>query len=74
VSFAAITLCIAFQRVFLVIFVYFVIESVRKLLDTSSYSSLNKDRKCVCLAEVPYNKGLVWKSLALKSPEDDRTS
>jgi hypothetical protein len=36
VSFAAITLCISSQRVFVV--VYFVIDSVRKLLDTPSYS------------------------------------
>jgi hypothetical protein len=36
VSFAAITLCVASQRVFIV--VYFVIDSVRKLLDTPSYS------------------------------------
>jgi hypothetical protein len=36
VSFAAITLCVASQRVF--VFVYFVIDSVRKLLNTSSYS------------------------------------
>jgi hypothetical protein len=35
VSFAAITLCVASQRVFVV--VYFVIDSVRKLLDTPSY-------------------------------------
>jgi hypothetical protein len=33
---AAITLCVASQRVFIIV-VYFVIESVRKLLDTSSY-------------------------------------
>jgi hypothetical protein len=37
VSFAAITLCVASQRVFIVVSVYFVIESVRKLLDTPSY-------------------------------------
>jgi hypothetical protein len=37
VSFAAITLCVAFQRVFIVVSVYFVIDSVRKLLDTLSY-------------------------------------
>jgi len=41
VSFAAITLCVASQRVFsLVVFVvavYFFIDSVRKLLDTPSY-------------------------------------
>jgi hypothetical protein len=35
VSLAAITLCVASQRVFIVIVVvYFVIDSVRKLLDT----------------------------------------
>jgi uncharacterized membrane protein len=37
VTFAAITLCVASQRVFIV--VYFVIDLVRKLLDTSSYKS-----------------------------------
>jgi hypothetical protein len=36
-SFAAITLCVASQRVFIVVSVYFVIDSVRKLLDKSSY-------------------------------------
>jgi hypothetical protein len=36
VSFAAITLCVASQRVFIAV-VYFVIDSVRKLLDTPSY-------------------------------------
>jgi hypothetical protein len=41
VSFAAITLCVASQRVFIVVSVYFVIDSVRKLLDTPScFSSL----------------------------------
>jgi hypothetical protein len=42
VSFAAITLCVASQRVFIVINVYFVIDSIRKLLDTSSHA-----RACV---------------------------
>jgi hypothetical protein len=37
VSFAAITLCVASQRVFIVVSVYFVIDLVRKLLDTPSY-------------------------------------
>jgi hypothetical protein len=40
VSFVAITLCVASQRVFIVIVVavvYFVMDSVRKLLDTPSY-------------------------------------
>jgi hypothetical protein len=36
VSFAVIILCVASQRVFIVAVVYFVIDSVRKLLDTSS--------------------------------------
>jgi hypothetical protein len=37
VSFAALILCVASQRVFIVASVYFVIDSVRKLLDTLSY-------------------------------------
>jgi hypothetical protein len=37
VSFAAVTLCVASQRVFIVVSVYFVIDSVRKLMDTPSY-------------------------------------
>jgi hypothetical protein len=36
VSFATITLCVASQWVFIV--VYFIIDSARKLLDTPSYS------------------------------------
>jgi hypothetical protein len=36
VSFAAITLCVASQQVFIVV-VYFVTDSVRQLLDTPSY-------------------------------------
>jgi hypothetical protein len=36
VTFVAIILCVASQRVFIVV-VYFVIDSVRKLLDTPSY-------------------------------------
>jgi uncharacterized membrane protein len=39
VSFAAITVCVASQRAFVVVaVVYFVIDSVRKLLDTLSYT------------------------------------
>jgi hypothetical protein len=41
VSFAAITLCVASQRGFIVAVVYFVIDAVRKLLDTPSYLLLN---------------------------------
>jgi hypothetical protein len=39
VSFASITLCVASQRVFIVVSVYFVIYTVRKLLDTPTYNS-----------------------------------
>jgi hypothetical protein len=38
VSFAVITLCVASQRVFVVV-VDFVIDSVRKLFDTPSYTA-----------------------------------
>jgi len=37
VSFSATTLCVASQRVFIVVSAYFVIDPVRKLLDTTSY-------------------------------------
>jgi hypothetical protein len=50
VSFAAITLCVASQRVF--IFVYFFIELVRKLLDTNSYMASKLECTfllCVCM-------------------------
>jgi hypothetical protein len=40
VSFAAVTLCVASLQVFFVVVVYFVIDSVRKLLDTPSYQSV----------------------------------
>jgi hypothetical protein len=40
VSFAAITLYVASQRVFIVVSVYFVMDSVQKLLDTPSYENV----------------------------------
>jgi len=40
VSFAAVTLCVASQRVFIVVVVYFVIDTVRKLLATPSYTGI----------------------------------
>jgi citrate lyase synthetase len=53
-EFCFITLCIASQRVFVVVAVYFVIDSVRKLLDTPSYiisayfpNFVMKDRRMV---------------------------
>jgi hypothetical protein len=39
VSFASITLDVASEQVFIVVSVYFVIDSVLKLLDTPSYPS-----------------------------------
>jgi hypothetical protein len=56
VSFAAITLCVASQRVFIVVVVvvvvvYFVIDSVRKLLDPASYVCMY-----VCLFVCLYDK------------------
>jgi hypothetical protein len=41
VSFAAITLCVASQRVIPKVSVYFVIDSDRKLLDTPAYYEKN---------------------------------
>jgi len=38
VIFAAITFCVASQRVFIIV-VYFAVDSVRKLLDTPPYTS-----------------------------------
>jgi hypothetical protein len=49
VSFAAITLCVASQRVFVALSVYFVIDSVRKLLVTPSCYSA----KLVCPSRKP---------------------
>jgi hypothetical protein len=53
VSFAAITLCVASQRVFIV--VYFVKDSVRKLLVTHSYLSPTSFIKC---NDLGLNEGL----------------
>jgi hypothetical protein len=39
VSFAAVNLCVAYKRVFIVVSICFVIDSVRKLLDTPSYDT-----------------------------------
>jgi hypothetical protein len=45
VSFAAITLCVASRRVFIVV-VYFVIDPVRKLLDIPSYLLAGTEENC----------------------------
>jgi hypothetical protein len=52
VNFAAITLCVASQQVFIIV-VYFIIDSVQKLLDTSlcvnNNISIQGDPCCVLL-------------------------
>jgi hypothetical protein len=60
VSFAAITLCVASGRVFIVVRVYFLMDSVRKLLDTSSYalcSLLHVQRIWIVFLIELYGKG-----------------
>jgi hypothetical protein len=49
-GFAIITLCVASQPVSIVVNVYFVIDSVRKLLDTLSYCYMHVSHKHVSLA------------------------
>jgi hypothetical protein len=41
VSFAALNLCVASQQVFIFVVVYFVTESIQKLLDTPSYFDMH---------------------------------
>jgi hypothetical protein len=53
VSFAAITLCVASQPAFIVISVYFVMDSVRKLLDIPSYALLYQgSSKKICIPKI----------------------
>jgi hypothetical protein len=47
VGFAAIILCVASERMFIVVSVYFVIDSVRKFLVTPSYVYLGKGHNFV---------------------------
>jgi hypothetical protein len=42
VNFATITLCVSSQRMFIVVVAYFVIDSVRKLLNIPSYVLLDE--------------------------------
>jgi hypothetical protein len=60
VSFATITLCVVSQRVFIVV-VYFVIDSVRKLLDTSSYIKKWFIKACRVALITPWNNVLLQK-------------
>jgi hypothetical protein len=54
VSFAAITLYVASQLVFIVVSLYFVIDSVRKLLDTPSCRQ-NAEKRFAGLIITPFN-------------------
>jgi hypothetical protein len=59
VSCAAITFCVASQRMFIVVSVYFVIKSVQKLLDTPSYTHTRARARaysyiCVCVCVCVY--------------------
>jgi hypothetical protein len=58
VSFAAITLGVASQRVFIIIVVHFVIDSVRKLLDTPSYETGNVKADVRVILRFPNGNGL----------------
>jgi hypothetical protein len=65
VSFAAITLCVASQRVFFFV-VYFVIDSVRELLDTPSYYAVGDSTSAGFFPSLASNTGeegklqIVW--------------
>jgi hypothetical protein len=66
VSFAAITLCVASQRVFIVVSVYFVIDSVRKLLDTPCTTPefrelLSVQEKSVHVGDITYETNVKGK-------------
>jgi len=63
VCFAAITLCVASQRAFIIVSVYFVIDSVLKLLDTPSYTSRAKSSKELMI----YRRSLVQSFQILRS-------
>jgi hypothetical protein len=56
VRFAAITVCVVSQRVFIVVSIYVVIDSVRKLLDTPSYMQI-EERMDDCLGKFSFARG-----------------
>jgi hypothetical protein len=58
VSFAAITLHVASQQVFVVVSLYFVIDSVRKVLDTHSYNT--EDHFYTLLVNFNHNISWIW--------------
>jgi hypothetical protein len=71
VSFAAITLCVASQRMFIVVSVYFVIGSVRKrfsLSDTGGTNALEKHLHPVINHVSPWSRVLLEKLIVLIYP------
>jgi hypothetical protein len=58
-DFAAITLCVASQRVFIVVSVYFAIDSVRKLLDKPSYFAF-QSLKIFVLKNYVTQREILW--------------
>jgi hypothetical protein len=58
-------LCVASQRVFIFVVVYFVMDSVRKLLDTPSYLSVTLNKPVFLLPQkfTPQSKSLCWLSI-----------
>jgi hypothetical protein len=64
VSFAAITLCVASKRVFIVVSVYFVIDSDRKLSDTHSHMSC-KEMGLLTRLHFPFLRGPTTRVLFL---------
>jgi hypothetical protein len=59
VSFSAITLCVASQRVFIVV-VYFVIDSVRKLLDTPAYCTMWAIRHLLSVLQIKFHRSVAY--------------
>jgi hypothetical protein len=62
-SFAAIILCVASQRVFVVVVVYFAINSVRELLDTPSHviNMFQGDRTALAIHDTKEAEGNKWR-------------
>jgi len=65
VNFTAITLCVASQQVFIVLVDYFVIDSVRKLLDTPLY--VRFVCMCVCVLSC-VGTGLTMSRFPIQGP------
>jgi len=66
VSFAAVNLCVASQQVFIVESVYFVIDAVRKLLDTPSYNLRNNQSNSRLVSDLCENSHSQLSSLSSK--------